>query len=291
VPWELEPSHKKLCEMVLETKKKKSKNENERNEKENESEKKEERRAKTFSLRCRVYEARLSRGTTTLWHSHDRDTAYVVCGEDRETAEKKGCGEEEAPVAAVVCNETVVDGGRSLADLTLETGQAFCFLAGGRPFVHRLTFPGDSLRKGAHIVGVEVSEEEEEGRDGEKRAEATTTTSTSPSSPSSPLPSCYSLVQESRIFDFYKLKLAAGGGTTGKHRFPPEGATAAVVVAVRSSEKALCSSSSTPSSSAAWKSLSSHAGAFSVFESGESEDEMELRNEGEDEFEAVVVVL
>ena len=310
VPWELEPSHKKLAEASF-VKKKDEAPPAKKSGAENEGSEKKEKKRKTTLLRCRVYEARLRRGTTTLWHSHDRDTAYVVCGGDGEEEESGEGGKTEAAAAAVVGNETAVDGAASLRDLTLRTGQAFCFLAGGRPFVHRLSFPGDSERAGAHIVGVEVSEEEEEeeedGEDGgeegggeeegERRKEdhhqeATPSTSSSSSSSSySPLPPCYELVQKSKYFDFYKLKLPARGGTTGrKRRFPPEGATAAVVVAVRPSKDTPLSVSSSLSSSSKWNSLASHGGAFAVFQ-GEESEELELRNDAEVDFEAAVVVL
>ena len=306
VPWELEPSHRKLAEAAFDKKNTKAAKKKKSDE--------EEKEGRATLLRCRVYEARLERGTTTLWHSHDRDTAYIVCGDD---APKSGDGGEEGEEPeAVLGNETVADGAASLRDLPLATGQAFCFLAGGRPFVHRLTFPGDSKRARAHIVGVEVSEgedveeeaggeeEEEEGdrgREGAGRAGAEgvvegATTSTSPSSFSSysPLPPCYGLVQKSKLFDFYKLKLPARGGTTGEHRFPPGGATAAVAVAARprGEERPLSvvSSSFSDSNASAWRSLASHGGAFAVFE-GESIEDLELRNDAEVEFEAAVVVI
>lgn len=299
VPWELEPSHKKLAEaaFVKTTAAAAAARTGEASEGD---EKK--KRTRTRLLRCRVYEARLRRGTTTLWHSHDRDTAYVVCGDGEEGGQEPEA-EAAAEAAVVVGNETVVDGGKSLAlaSLSLKRGQAFCFLAGGRPFVHRLTFPGDSDRAGAHIVGVEVSEEEEgeeegqeeegEEEEGEESGKEEDESSSSSCSSYSPLPPCYELVQKSKFFDYYKLKLPARGGTTGKRRFPPEGATAAVVVAVRPSrrEKPL-SVSSCSSSAPAWRSLASHGGAFAVFEGGDSE-EVEVRNDAEVEFEAAVVVV
>jgi len=235
----------------------------------------------------RIYEARLSRGTTTLWHSHDRDTAYVVCSGGDEDDEERG-----ESTAVVVGNETVTversTTKTSLSSLALQTGQTFCFLAGGAPFVHRLLFPEDSARSGAHIVGVEVSQEDEEGEDGggdvkgqEKEEEQ---------KPSPTLPTCYSLVQKSKFFDFYKLRMP-NGASTGKHCWPPHGSAAAAIVSVKRSKVPLQTTSSSSFNEIAWASLTTRGGAFVVFEGGEEVQEVDVRNEGEEEFQAAVVVV
>ena len=96
----------------------------------------------------RVYDAVLAPGSTTLWHVHRENTAYVVV---------------EPPEPMLVTNEAVTEGGvvrrgRAVApsELVVEGGGCFCFLVAGAPLVHRLLVPPGGRGRAARIVGVEV---------------------------------------------------------------------------------------------------------------------------------------